>query len=197
MKQVIYLIRHAEPNYNNHNDFDRELTSKGLQDCQLITDFFKDISIDTIYSSPFKRAVQTITPLAKAKDLPIQLQSDFRERKIDDTWIDDFNAFTTKQWEDFNYKLTQGESLQEVQDRVLHQLKQVLSTEKPVSVISSHGTAISTILNAYDNNFELSNFQRIKAVMPFIATLTFEHQELISLTLTNPFTNTLIYQKRS
>lgn len=197
MKQIIYLVRHAEPNYNNHNDFDRELTSKGLQDCQLITDFFKDTAINAIYSSPFKRAVQTITPLAKAKNLPIQLNSDFRERKIDNHWIDDFNAFTTKQWEDFNYKLTQGESLQEVQDRAIQQLKQVLSTEEPVIAISSHGTTISTILNYYDNNFGLSDFQMIKTVMPFIATLTFEHQKLISLTLTNPFTNTLIYQKRS
>lgn len=197
MKQVIYLIRHAEPNYNNHNDFDRELTSKGLQDCQLITDFFKDISIDTIYSSPFKRAVQTITPLAKAKDLPIQLQSDFRERKIDDTWIDDFNAFTIKQWEDFNYKLAQGESLQEVQDRVIKQLKQVLSTEQQTIVISSHGTAISTLIQYYDKSFGLADFQAIKRLMPFVASLTVDQQRLMSLEIINPFTNTLIYQKRS
>ena len=197
MKQVIYLIRHAEPNYNNHNDFDRELTSKGLQDCQLITDFFKDISIDTIYSSPFKRAVQTITPLAKAKDLPIQLQSDFRERKIDDTWIDDFNAFTIKQWEDFDYKLAQGESLQEVQDRVIKQLKQVLSTEQQTIVISSHGTAISTLIQYYDKSFGLADFQAIKRLMPFVASLTVDQQRLMSLEIINPFTNTLIYQKRS
>lgn len=60
MKQTVYLIRHAEPNYDNHNDVERELTAKGLQDCQLVLDYFKDIAIDRIYASPFKRALQIV-----------------------------------------------------------------------------------------------------------------------------------------
>lgn len=71
MKQTIYLIRHAEPNYNNHQDDERELTAEGLQDCQLLLDYFKDITIDRIYSSPFKRTLQTIDELAKEKKLSI------------------------------------------------------------------------------------------------------------------------------
>lgn len=197
MKQTVYLIRHAEPNYDNHNDRERELSQKGLQDCQLITDFFKDISIDTIYSSHFKRAIQTITPLSTSKHLPIQPQADFRERKIDNSWIVDFDTFVAKQWEDFNYKLAQGESLQEVQDRVIKQLKQVLATEQQTIVISSHGTAISTLIQYYDKSFGLDDFQAIKRLMPFVASLTFDQQRLMSLEIINPFTNTLIYQKRS
>ena len=108
MKQTIYLIRHAEPNYNNHQDDERELTAEGLQDCQLLLDYFKDISIDRIYSSPFKRALQTIDELAKEKNLPIQIKENFRERKIDDVWIDDFNTFSQRQWQDFNYKLARS-----------------------------------------------------------------------------------------
>ena len=36
MITTVYLVRHAEPNFYNHNDMDRELTLKGLQDCQLL-----------------------------------------------------------------------------------------------------------------------------------------------------------------
>lgn len=54
MKQIIYLVRHAEPNYDNHDDINRELTPKGLQDCQRLIDYFRAISIDQIYSSPYK-----------------------------------------------------------------------------------------------------------------------------------------------
>ena len=28
----IYFVRHAEPNYSNHDDLTRELSTKGLQD---------------------------------------------------------------------------------------------------------------------------------------------------------------------
>ena len=37
---TIYFVRHAEPNYNNHDDILRELSEKGLKDRELVTDFF-------------------------------------------------------------------------------------------------------------------------------------------------------------
>ncbi len=197
MKQTIYLIRHAEPNVNNHNDDERELTTKGLQDCQLLLDYFKDISIDRIYSSPFKRTLQTIDELAKEKNLPIQIKENFRERKIDDVWIDDFNTFSQRQWQDFNYKLAKGESLQEVQDRNIQQLQEILKEQETSIIISSHGTAISTILNYYDHQFAFDNFQAIKQLMPFLVTLSFENGNLQDFSIRNLFNDQIVYTKRS
>ncbi|MFU2163348.1 histidine phosphatase family protein [Streptococcus pluranimalium] len=197
MKQTVYLIRHAEPNYDNHNDVERELTAKGLQDCQLVLDYFKDIAIDRIYASPFKRALQTVDKLAKEKALPIQIKENFRERKIDDVWIDDFNAFSRRQWQDFNYKLANGESLQEVQDRNIQQLQEILNQQETAIVISSHGTAISTIINYYDNQFAFNHFQAIKQLMPFIVKLSFDEASIDNITIINPFTKQIEYQKRS
>ncbi len=34
----IYFVRHAQPNYNNHDDRLRELTPKGLEDRKKVTD---------------------------------------------------------------------------------------------------------------------------------------------------------------
>lgn len=197
MKQTIYLIRHAEPNYNNHQDDERELTAKGLHDCQLLLDYFKDITIDRIYSSPFKRTLQTIDELAKEKTLPIQIKENFRERKIDDVWIDDFNTFSQRQWQDFNYKLAKGESLQEVQDRNIQQLQEILKEQESSIIISSHGTAISTILNYYDHQFAFDNFQAIKQLMPFLATLLFENGKLQDFSIRNLFNDQIVYTKRS
>lgn len=39
---TVYFVRHAEPNYNNHNDELRELSPKGLKDRKLVTDFLSD-----------------------------------------------------------------------------------------------------------------------------------------------------------
>lgn len=113
----VYFVRHAEPNYKNHDDELRELTSKGLKDRNLVTEFLLDKEIDIMFSSPYKRSKDTIQEFADMKNLEIFLIEDFRERKIDSVWIEDYNSFSKKQWEDFSYKLSDGECLEEVQSR--------------------------------------------------------------------------------
>ncbi len=90
---TVYFVRHAEPNYDNHDDMSRELSNRGLQDRKLVTEFLLDKQIDVVLSSPFKRAIDTIADFAELTDLEIQIIEDFRERKVDSEWIDDFNAF--------------------------------------------------------------------------------------------------------
>lgn len=38
----VYFVRHAQPNYENHDDLTRELTEKRLQDRKLVTEFLRD-----------------------------------------------------------------------------------------------------------------------------------------------------------
>lgn len=38
----VYFVRHAHPNYENHDDLTRELTEKGLQDRKLVTELMKN-----------------------------------------------------------------------------------------------------------------------------------------------------------
>ena len=47
------------------------------------------------------------------------------------------------------------------------------NTDKDI-VIGTHGTALSTILNFYDNNFGCEDFLRIIDWMPYIIELDFE-----------------------
>ena len=61
---TIYFVRHAEPNYNNYDDMSRELTAKGWSDRKRITAFLQDKRISRVYSSPFKRAVDTVGDFA-------------------------------------------------------------------------------------------------------------------------------------
>lgn len=38
----VCFVRHAQPNYENHDDLTRELTEKGLQDRKLVTELMKN-----------------------------------------------------------------------------------------------------------------------------------------------------------
>lgn len=189
MTTTVYFVRHAEPNYHNHDDLTRELTAKGLQDCQLLIPFFKGITIDQFYSSPYKRAVDTIAPLAEQRGKAIQLVDNFRERKIDDQWIEDFDGFCQKQWQDKTYKLANGESLQEVQERQLLVLNQLLDTEQGKTLlVGSHGTAISCLINYYQKKFGYDEFKAIKNLFPFVLKFVFEERTCSSIKLYNIFT---------
>lgn len=114
MITTLYFVRHAELNYDNHDDMARELTEKGLKDRVLVTEFLQDKQIDVVLSSPFKRAVDTVRDFADKHNLEIEVVENFRERRIDSCWIEDFTGFCKRQWKDFDYKLLDGECLQEV-----------------------------------------------------------------------------------
>lgn len=182
MKTVFYFIRHAQPNYNNHDDMTRELNENGMRDRSLITKFLSNKKIDIILSSPYKRSIDTITEFADKNSLKINIVDDFRERKIDSVWIEDFNAFSKKQWEDFDYKHSDGECLRSVQVRNIKALKTALKDYcgKRI-VVGSHGTALSTIINYFDNSFGYENFNSIKSLMPWVVVFTFDNEECIKI----------------
>lgn len=179
---TVYFVRHAEPNYDNHNDMMRELSSKGLKDRTLVTDFLMDKQIDVVLSSPYKRAVDTIRDFAEKSGMDILIIDDFKERKVDSCWIEDFNSFCKKQWDDFSYKLSDGECLEEVQSRNIAALEMVLELYKDKNiVVGTHGTALSTIIHFYDRTFGYADFNEIKGLMPWIVRFTFEEKSLIKI----------------
>ena len=175
---TVYFVRHAEPNYNNHNDKLRELSPKGLEDRRLVTDFLSDKKIDIVLSSPYKRAIDTIKDFADSLKIDVGIIDSFRERKVDSGWIEDFTSFTQKQWNNFSYKLSDGECLQEVQDRNVSALESVLEKYSGKNiVIGSHGPALSTIINYYDPSFGYEDFNEIKNVMPWIVSFVFDEDK--------------------
>ena len=185
---TVYFVRHAEPNYENHDDMSRELSSKGLKDRKLVTDFLMDKQIDVVLSSPYKRAVDTVRDFAETKGMDIITIDEFKERRVDSGWIEDFNSFCKKQWEDFSYKLSDGECLEEVQSRNIFALNKVLTDYKDKNiVVGSHGTALSTIINYYDKTFGYFDFDKIRYLMPWIVEFTFEDKECVNIQKYNLF----------
>lgn len=186
----VYFVRHAEPNYNNRDDMSRELSAKGMVDRELVTHFLSDQNIEVILSSPYKRAVDTVAHFAESKGLNIEIIDDFRERKVDSTWIEDFASFSKAQWEDFDYKLSDGESLNDVQHRNISALNGVLEKYKGKNIaIGSHGTALSTIINYYNKSFGYKAFENIRTVMPWIVEFTFQNNECTSIKYIDLFAN--------
>lgn len=176
MTTIVYFVRHAQPDLTIHDDLKRPLTEKGKQSCQKLVSYFADKKVDLAYSSPFKRAIDTIKPILEKKNLSYVSVNNFRERKVGDEWISDFHNYCRRQWENFDYKLVNGESLRETQERNIEVLREILKNNANKSIIiGSHGTAIGTILNYFDLTFNYTDFVKIQPVMPFIVKVSFEN----------------------
>ncbi len=174
---TVYFVRHSQPNKNNHDDMTRELTEQGMEDRKKVTAFLLDKQITAVFSSPYRRAVDTVKHFADTLGLPIMTDHGFREREVTETWLTDlqFSDFTARQWADFDYKFPTGECLREVQVRNIAALNRVLTTHAGQNiVIGSHGTALGTILAYYDPSFGYEQFLPLLPQMPFIAQLQFD-----------------------
>ena len=61
---ILYIIRHADPDYENNT-----ITPFGWEEAHALADWLKDMPIDKIYTSPLGRAIDTAAPTCKIKGI--------------------------------------------------------------------------------------------------------------------------------
>ncbi len=178
----LLFIRHAKSNSSIKDAFSRPLTNDGVEKSKDLVNLFKEKKIDAFYSSPYIRAVHTIQYLADSKNMKIIQDDNLRERKVCDTWIEDFWSYAEKQWFDFDYKETGGESLNEVQKRNIKGVNNILKKHNNQTVvIGTHGTALCTILNYYNKEIDFNFFKYMAHKMPFLVNINFYETEYKSM----------------
>ncbi len=179
---TIYFIRHAQSDRFVHDDRTRPLTAEGLTDTKKVTLALRNAGIQHIVSSPYTRTIQTVADLAKTLALPIETDEDFRERHAGVWHGENFLDFIRMQWEDFSYRIMDGECLAEVQKRNIAALHRVLEKYGgKVTAIATHGTALSTILHYYNPAYNFDSFMRILDFMPYVVKMEFdEHRKCLS-----------------
>lgn len=160
MNNTYYFIRHAHSIYTP-DEINRPLSDKGQASLAQL-DFLADKSITAIYSSSYRRAVQTVEPLAQSLKLAIQTDKRLIERKLSSQAIadQDFEKCLMQLWSQPTFSLVDGESNQQAQQRglaLLHELESKHQNEE--IIISSHGNLICILLSAFDSRIDY-NFWR-------------------------------------
>ena len=67
-----YLIRHAEKDRTDKTNRNPNLNFDGERRAQNWAEYFKDVHLDAVYSTSYKRTIQTATPTSKIKKLKLQ-----------------------------------------------------------------------------------------------------------------------------
>lgn len=69
---TFYFIRHAEKDRSKPEDADPELNQKGLGRAMHWAEILKDIDINAIYTTDYKRTSMTAAPLAVKQDITVK-----------------------------------------------------------------------------------------------------------------------------
>jgi 2,3-bisphosphoglycerate-dependent phosphoglycerate mutase len=172
---VFYLIRHAHADWTP--DEQRPLSSRGQADAQRVAELLCSSPITRIYSSPFRRARQTVGPLAGELGLPIHIEPDLRERRLAAAPIvTDFFTAVQQTWQDPSYAHPGGESNSAAQQRgvaVVERLREQYAGEH--LVLSTHGNLMALVLQHYDPLIDYSFWRAL--TMPDVYELRIEDAE--------------------
>ena len=159
MMTRVYVIRHAEAEGNINRIFqahqDSDVTENGEKQLALLAERCRDIPFDVCYSSDLKRATKTADAATKYHDIEINTTPLLRE--IDGGgWegvpFDDLPKLFPEHhhtWENepWQCRLPDGESMQEVFDRMWTVVTEIVSQNKDKQIlVVSHGCAIRTLI---------------------------------------------------
>ena len=181
MKTIIYMVRHAESPFIFGKEKTRGLSEEGLMDSKKIADIFKDVEVDYIVSSSYRRATQTVQYLAEQKGLSIIEFDELRERPIKGLdykmpWEELLIAIE-KSFIDIDYSLESGESTRKAQERAIPIIDKLLCEYRGKSiVIGTHGNIMTIIMNYYNKEYGFDFWNSTS--MPDIYKMIFESNEL-------------------
>jgi 2,3-bisphosphoglycerate-dependent phosphoglycerate mutase len=149
---TVYLVRHAHSDWQPNET--RPLSAGGGSSARALADQLAHIPIAAIYSSPARRALETIEPLARHLQLQPVILMDLRERELSASTAAEFHAAVAASWKEPDVPFRNGESNTAAQIRGVAILRKVLD-EHPNQhvVLSTHGTLLTLVLNALDTMF--------------------------------------------
>lgn len=68
---IVYIVRHAEKDTSNTKNNDPNLSKEGKVRAEALNDFLKAEKITAVYSTNFKRTIQTVAPVAQHNEVSI------------------------------------------------------------------------------------------------------------------------------
>ena len=172
----VLLVRHAEPvlpGTPGFDEFSRPLNESGARDASELARAFQYLELAAVYSSPMRRALQTVEGLAVSRGLLVQAVDDFHEHALSLEPIPTWREVLEQSWTDFDFALPGGETMRSTQTRGFSALEKLTRLHSSGTiVIGGHGTIFSLILNRIETGVDCAF--HLAMPMPAVYTLEFD-----------------------
>lgn len=158
MTTKIYLIRHCEALGNVRRIFqgttDLDISELGAKQLQYLSERFKNIEVDKVYSSPLIRAMKTAHAVADEKGLPVTSHSGLAE--LDGgivegkPFVESFNSIPglADAWDNRpqDFHPSGGESMRHAYERIWETVLEIVGTGKGKSIAAATHGGVSRCL---------------------------------------------------
>lgn len=174
-RTTIYLVRHAESAPSDDvPEPDWPLSTRGLVQAAALVPAMRELGIAAIYSSPYRRALHTVAPLAEALRLTISAVDALRERALGRVDREmERTDLLARHWADPGFALPGGESNVACARRVAHAIAQLALLHRGEAIaIASHGNALALYLGTIDPCFRFEQWQAMRN--PDLFRVTYE-----------------------
>jgi 2,3-bisphosphoglycerate-dependent phosphoglycerate mutase len=172
---TIYLLRHAHAEWRD--DDGRPLSGAGIKAAQLVADRLASRPVAAVYTSPSRRSIETVGPLASRLGLRPEVVSDLGERRLPAVPSDEFEALVSQAWHSPDEAPCGGESNVRAQVRGLTVVRAVLVGHLGSQVVlATHGNLLALVLNALDPRFGYEFWRQLS--FPDLYQLMFDGSDL-------------------
>ncbi|NHN30760.1 histidine phosphatase family protein [Paenibacillus sp. S3N08] len=166
--KTVYAIRHCKAEGQAP---EASLTSEGWAQAQLLDTGLAICQVDSILSSPFTRAVQTMLNVSNRTGLPIQTDERLAERVLSGEQMEDWLTALEQTFNDLELCYPGGESSRSAMQRIVSVVEDVLASAGETFILSTHGNLLSLLLAYYDDQFGFSAWKSLSN--PDVYRLTF------------------------
>lgn len=158
----IYIIRHGKTIWNTEKKFqgnlDSPLTEQGIEEAIKTNKLVKDLNIDSVFTSPLGRTIQTKDLLIQDVDVPIHILDDLKEMNFGilegmniEKATENYPNVISDLWKDpLNYYLESGENYESLFKRVKNALDHIIESKYKKPLIVTHGMVVGAILGLVD-----------------------------------------------
>lgn len=140
---------------------DHRLSPQGIEHASLLTTHLQDERIDSFYSSPLEGAFHTASILGARHRRGIIRLDDLQEmdwggwsgKTVEELREFDAEAVVTWQFEPHKHRMPSGETVAEVQERIVQALDEILSVEKGKGVcVVTHAIPVKAAMCHFMND---------------------------------------------
>ncbi|MCM3758213.1 histidine phosphatase family protein [Sporosarcina aquimarina] len=170
----LYVIRHCAARGQAP---EAPLTAQGTQQAEWLTEFFSTQNVDHIISSPFERAIQSITPFSQVTGIPIVKDERLKERVLSNENLEDWLEKLKVTFEDMELRYNGGESSKDAMNRIIGLFAEIIKSDMKTSIIVTHGNLLSLALKYYDSSFGFEDWKKLSN--PDIYLLQFDGDQVI------------------
>jgi 2,3-bisphosphoglycerate-dependent phosphoglycerate mutase len=146
----LFVVRHCKA---EGQERDAALTAEGSEQANELSRFLDQYRFDAVYSSPFKRAVESIKPFAECSKYKIQMDERLTERILSDTDDPNWMANLKRTYIDEQLKYPGGESTFEAKERIRSFIVDLQAQLYSSVLVVTHGNLMSLMINMFQSSF--------------------------------------------